>query len=48
MFEHFFHLILHIFVGQTPKYSAVCFKTDCAIYCFLKANEKMNIKKISQ
>ena len=32
MFEHFFPLVLPIFVGQTPKYSVVCFKTDCAIY----------------
>ena len=32
MFEHFFPLILPIFVGQTPKYSVVCFETDCAIY----------------
>ena len=30
MFEHFFPLILPIFVGQTPKYSVVCFETDCA------------------
>ena len=33
MFEHFFPLILPIFVGQTPKYSVVCFETDCAIKC---------------
>ena len=30
MFEHFFPIILPIFVGQTPKYSVVCFETDCA------------------
>ena len=32
MFQHFFPLILPIFVGQTPKYIAVCFETDCAPY----------------
>ena len=31
MFQHFSPLILPIFVGQTPKYSVVCFETDCAI-----------------
>ena len=30
MFGHFFSLILPIFVSQTPKYSVVCFETDCA------------------
>ena len=32
MFEHFLYLILPIFVGQTPKYSVVCFETDCAYH----------------
>ena len=35
MFEHFLYLILPIFVGQTPKYSVVCFETDCAT-CFCR------------